>query len=111
MTILLLIIYYRMVAAYPGNEVGIISRNILGLTAPQVTALSNNSWQTIIDFEGYSTDDVKEWITNFPRVQVNRRWVVIPSVRGKRIIDLAYWVNHLILRGLVSDPNNFLAPE
>ena len=111
MTIPLLIIHYRMVGAYSGDEVGIILWNILGLTTPQATLLSNNGWQMISDFEDYSTDDIKEYITNSSGEPANRGAVVIPPVRGKRIMALAYGVNHLTLHGLVPDHNEFLAPQ
>ena len=40
-------------AGFPENEVGLLSQNVLGLTANQANILSTNGWQSVIDFEGY----------------------------------------------------------
>ena len=95
---------------YPGNEVGLLSQNVLELTINQANALSNNGWETIDAFEGYSTKDIKEWMSTIAKVPITRGGCVYPMVRAKRVIALSFWVNHNILRGIVPDPNTFLAP-
>ena len=94
-------------AEFPANEIGLLSQNVLGLTANQANALSTNGWQSVIDFEGYGTEDIKSWMTTTARLPVNRGGVNFPSVLAKRVFALSYWVNRAILRGQVPDPNNF----
>jgi hypothetical protein len=85
---------------FPDNEVGEISRRILGLTERQATAVSANGWETLIDFEGYTTSDIETWVTSSSRIAVNRGGAIFASVRTKRIAALSYWVNRRLLRGI-----------
>ena len=102
-----MIVHYnsKMAAAYPATEVGLLAQNVLNLTISQAIALNTNGWVDISDFEGYSTEDIQNWITTTARLAVNRGGVVFP--KAKRIFALAHWVNRKILRGKPVDPNEF----
>ena len=94
-------------AAYPRNQVGLVAREVLKLTVPQAIALHDNGWDDLTDFEGYSTSDIKAWMSSNSRLTVARGGVVFPSTKAKRIYALAYWVNRKILRGVPIDPDDF----
>ena len=98
-----------MAAVYPATEVGNISQTILGLTAPQANALDTNGWVDLMDFEGYTTDDIQSWMESMARLARNRGGVVFPSTRAKRVFALSFWVNRRILRGINVDPADFNA--
>ena len=95
--------------AFPDEEVSIISRDILGLTARQAVAISTNGWVNLVDFNGYTTNDIESWIRTVARLAVNRGGVSFPSVRAKRLVALNYWVNRLLLMGRPIIPANFTA--
>ena len=94
-------------AAFPDNEVGIISQNILGLTARQATAVSDNGWDNLIDFKGYTTNDIDSWAQTTSRLTAARGGVTIPSVKLRRICALNYWINRRLLRGVIINPDDF----
>ena len=39
------------VVNYPTNEIGSISQGVLGLTARQAKAMSDNGWQNLVDLK------------------------------------------------------------
>ena len=86
--------------AFPVDEVGAISENILGLTARQAVAVSNNGWNNITDFADFTTDDIESWTKSIARLPVNRGGTTFPSVRTKRLCALTSWVNRRLLRGV-----------
>ena len=97
--------------AFPIDEVGVISATILGLTLRQAVAISNNGWVNLVDFEGFTTDDIEKWISDTARIPLNRGGVNFPSVRARRICALSYWVNRRILRGTPVVAAEFTAGE
>jgi hypothetical protein len=94
-------------ADYPDNEVGMISEEILEITIPQATALSNNGWVNLMDFRGYTSKDIDNWMTSSSRIPLNRGGINFPTVRARRVKALAYWVNRRILRGVEVIPQDF----
>ena len=48
---------------YPDNPIGVISETVLGLTDRQANAVSDNGWENLMDFGGYTTSDIKDWAT------------------------------------------------
>ena len=94
-------------AAYPGNEVGLISEDVLQITIPQATALSNNGWVNLMDFRGYTSKDIDDWAASSSRIPLNRGGINFPTVRIRRVKALAYWVNRRILRGINVIPQEF----
>ena len=54
---------------FPANAVGVISNTILGLSEEQARAISENGWENLNDFHGYSTEDITTWTTTTARRQ------------------------------------------
>ena len=99
------------VVNYPTNEIGSISQGVLGLTARQAKAMSDNGWQNLVDLEGYTTDDITSWMDTSARVALNRGGCTFPLVRQRRVCALNYWVNRRILRGMVVIWTDFTVDE
>ena len=88
---------------------GLISQNILNLSAPQANALSSNGWESMSDFIGFSTKDIQNWIDSLARR--GRGPINIPQVRSRGIFATAYWVNRKNLRGDPIVAADFTAAE
>ena len=78
---------------------------VLNLIVPQATALHNNGWYLVADFEWYAMDGIKSCISSINCLAVNREGVAFPSTNAKRVYTLADWVNRKIICGVVVDPN------
>ena len=85
---------------YPNNPVGVISENVLGLTDRQANAVSDNGWENLMDFEGYTTSDIQTWAISVSKLTAARGGVTFPTGRIRRLCALNYWVNNHILRGV-----------
>jgi hypothetical protein len=94
-------------ANYPDNDVGFISENILGLTTRQAGVINNNGWEVLSDFEGYSTEDITDWISATARLALNRGGCIFPTVKARKLIALNYWINRKLLRGKPLIPAEF----
>jgi hypothetical protein len=96
-----------MALEYPDNELGLISEEILGLTARQAVAISTNGWENLSDFADYDTKSIEDWMKSTARLAVNRGGVTFPQVRAKRVFALAHWVNSRLLQGLQVPAGDF----
>ena len=98
----------KQVNMFPANTVGLVSNMILGLTEEQAQAVSNNGWENLEDFHGYTTKDIYTWATTMARTQRQGVGLFVPpqagitfsSVKTRRLCALNYWVNRRILRGV-----------
>ena len=74
------------------------------LTETQAQRLSDNGWQALVDFVGFTTDDIEKWCKSTSRSPINRGGCQFSTISVRRICALAYWVNRLHLRGKAIDP-------
>ena len=59
----------KQVNMFPANTVGLVSNMILGLTEEQAQAVSDNGWENLEDFHGYTTKYISTWATTTARTQ------------------------------------------
>ena len=103
----------NIAAAYPANEMGVVSQLILRLSVDQAHAVSTNGWQTMQDFEGYSTQELKTWVKQASRTPTLGQGVLptyitaFSTTQTRRLCGLAHWVNRRILRGAPLLPLEF----
>ena len=86
-------------AAFPATEIGNIANEILNFTVAQANAIHSNGWERLVDFKGYTTEDIQSWIEVVSKRTAARGGVIIPSVRARRLCALNFWVNRMTLRG------------
>ena len=48
--------------SYPDTEIANISENILGLMMDQDNVLHYNGWKPLTDFEGFSSNEISDWV-------------------------------------------------
>ena len=88
-----------MAAAPPNNMVTTICDNVLSLTASKRDAIMNNEWDRLADFQGFNYDRIQTWAKKINRLPASRGGCYFGSVSMEKLQGLAYWEDHMLLRG------------
>ena len=88
-----------MATAPPNYLVTTICDNMISLTASQRDTIVNNGWACLAEFQGFNYDRIHTWERESNRLPASRNGCYFGSVAMVNIQGLAYWADHMILRG------------